>query len=50
MFYIFDALEMVMGPYSTYKEAERDMDLHIEELNLLDYYPNPYVDYIEEEE
>lgn len=50
MWYVFDALEIVMGPYTTKEQAEADMKLHIEELYLLDYHPNPYVDFIEEDE
>lgn len=48
MYYVFDALEIIMGPYDTHKEAETDLTLMIEECHLLDDYPNPYVDYIEE--
>lgn len=50
MWYVFDALEIIMGPYATKQQAEGDMSLHIKELYLLDYYPNPYVDFIEEDE
>ena len=48
--WVFDNLEMVMGPYLTKEEAEADMKMHIDELYLLEYYPNPYVDYLEIEE
>lgn len=48
MYYVFDALEIILGPYDTHKEAETDLILMIEECYLLDDYPNPYVDYIEE--
>lgn len=48
MWYVFDALEIIMGPYDTREQAEADLDLHIIELYLLEQYPNPYVDYIEE--
>lgn len=50
MWYVFDALEIIMGPYLTKEQAEVDMRLHINELYLLDDYPNPYVDYLEIEE
>lgn len=49
-YYIFDTLEIIMGPYETVNEARVDMDLHIDELYLLDYYPEPYIDYIDEGE
>lgn len=48
MYYVFDALEIIMGPYDSYKDAESDMDLMVTECYLEDDYPNPYVDYIEE--
>ena len=46
---MFDALEIIMGPYETKKQAENDMNLHVDELYLLDHYPNPCVDFIEED-
>lgn len=49
-FYIFDNLEIIMGPYETVNEARADMDLHIDELYLLDYYPEPYIDVIVSDE
>jgi hypothetical protein len=45
-YYIFDNLEIIMGPYETVNQARADMDLHIDELYLLDYYPEPYIDTI----
>lgn len=48
MWYVFDALEIIMGPYETKEQAESDMKLHTDELYLLDNYENPYTDYIEE--
>lgn len=50
MWYVFDALEIIMGPYLTKEQAVADMNLHINELYLLDHYENPYVDYLEIEE
>lgn len=50
MFYVLDALEIIMGPYSTFEEAHNDMMLHIDELYLEDTYPCPYVDFIDEED
>lgn len=49
MWYVFDALEIIMGPYQTKEQANADMKLHTDELYLLDHYENPYTDYIEEE-
>lgn len=49
MYYVFDALELIMGPYDSYEEALRDMNFMCEECYLEDDYPNPYVDYIDEE-
>lgn len=48
MYYVFDALEIIMGPYDSYKEAQSDLDLQVTECYLEDDYPNPYVDYIDE--
>lgn len=48
MYYVFDALEIIMGPYDSYAEAKQDLDLQVTECYLEDDYPNPYVDYIEE--
>ena len=50
MWWVFDNVEIVMGPYETKERAERDMEEHTDELYLLDYYPHPYVDYLEIEE
>lgn len=49
-YYIFDTLEIIAGPYETVIEALDDMDLHINELYLLDYYPEPYIDCIDSDE
>lgn len=48
MYYVFDALEIILGPYDTHKEAEWELTMMVEECYLLDDFPNPYVDYIEE--
>jgi hypothetical protein len=45
-YYIFDNLEIIMGPYETAQQAYDDLKLHIDELYLLDHYPEPYVDVI----
>lgn len=42
--YVFDALEIVMGPYESRELAEIDMQEQIKECYFLEYYPNPYVD------
>lgn len=49
MWWVFDALEIVSGPYAFKEQAEADMKLHIDELYLLEHYLNPYVDYLGEE-
>ncbi len=46
-FYIFDNLEIIMGPYDTHKEALDDLDLHQKELYLDLYYPSPYIDVLD---
>ena len=48
-YYIFDNIEIIMGPYETLKEAQDDLDLHQNELYLDLYYPDPYIDVIDEE-
>lgn len=50
MFYVFDALEIIMGPYESYEIAKKDMDLMCDECYLEDDYPNPYVDEIVDED
>ncbi|MNQ26056.1 hypothetical protein D3C85_392820 [compost metagenome] len=45
--YVFDNLEIVMGPYETKQWAEDCLQEQIDELYFLEYYPNPYVDFIE---
>ena len=50
MYYVFDALEIIMGPYDSYKEAERDLDIQVTECYLEDDFPNPYIDFIEDED
>lgn len=47
--YVFDALEIIMGPYETEKEAIRYLDIFVTECYLLDQFPNPRVEYIEED-
>lgn len=49
-FYIFDNLEIIMGPYDTAQQAYDDLDLHQSELYLDLYYPNPYIDTIDGDE
>lgn len=48
MFYVFDACEMIMGPYDTFEQAEYELDLFVTECYLLDQFPSPYVDYMED--
>lgn len=48
--YVFDALEMIMGPYETEQEAIRWLDILITECYLLDQFPNPVIDYLQEDE
>lgn len=47
MYYVFDALEIIMGPYDTHKEAEWWLTAMVDGCNLLDDYPNPHIDYLE---
>lgn len=49
-YYIFESCQIILGPYDSYQEAKIDMNLHIDELYLLDYYPKPYVDFIPDED
>lgn len=49
-YYIFDNIEIIMGPYDTWKEASDDLDLHQSELYMDLYYPQPYIDVIDDEE
>jgi hypothetical protein len=49
MWYVMDAMEIIMGPYETEANAQSDFDLNVEELYFLDDYPNAYIDYIEED-
>lgn len=48
MYYVFDAVEMIMGPFESFQEAQYQLDLFITECYLLDDYPNPYVDFMED--
>ena len=50
MFYILDTLEVIMGPYTTFEEAHKDLMPHIEKFYLEDTYPCPYVDLIDEDD
>ena len=36
MYYVFDALEIIMGPYDSYIEAKQDLDLQVTECYLED--------------
>lgn len=49
MYYIFDNIEIIMGPYETLKQAQDDLDMHHQELYLDLYYPEPYIDYLMDE-
>lgn len=49
MWYIMDNLEIVSEGYETEQEAKTELKLWIEEIYFLDYYPNPYVEYLEED-
>lgn len=49
MYYIFDNIEIIMGPYETLKQAQDDLDMHQQELYLDLYYPEPYIDYLMDE-
>lgn len=44
-----DNLEIVSEGYETEESAKDSLKEWIEELYCLDYYPNPYVSYIEED-
>lgn len=48
--YVFDALEIIMGPYETEQEAIRYLDIFVTECYLLDQFPNPVIDYLQEDE
>ncbi len=50
MYYVFDNLELVFGPFETYQEAKATLRLHQEELYTEDYYPNMYIDSFKDEE
>ena len=50
MFYILDTLEVIMGPYTTFEEAHKDLMPHIEKFYLEDTYPCPYEDLIDEDD
>lgn len=50
LWFIFDGVEEICGPYQSEKIANQELDMYIEELYFLDYYPNPYVDFILEDE
>jgi len=49
MYYIMDNLEIVSEGYETEEWAKAVLKEWIEELYFLDYYPNPYIEYIEED-
>lgn len=49
MWYVFDALEIIMGPYECEANAQSDFDLNVEEFYFLDDYPNAYIDFMEED-
>ena len=50
LWFIFDGVEEVCGPYDSAKIAQEELDMYIEELYFLDYFPNPYVDFIEQDD
>lgn len=49
-YYIFDNIEIIMGPYETWKQASDDLDMHQSELYMDLYYPAPYIDFIDDDE
>lgn len=50
LWYVFDGCELLWGPFDTEKDAQIDLDMMVEECYLLDDFPNPYVDFIWEDE
>lgn len=50
LWFIFDGVEEVCGPYDSEKIAQQELDMYIEELYFLDYFPNPYIDFIEQDD
>lgn len=50
LWFIFDGVEEVCGPYDSKKIAQQELDMYIEELYFLDYFPNPYVDFVEQDD
>lgn len=48
--YIFDALEIIGEGFETEEYAELTLKEWIEEIYFLDYYPNPRVEYLQEDE
>lgn len=48
--FVFESEEIIMGPYNSKEEAERDLDIQVTECYLEDEYPNPYVDFVEHED
>lgn len=49
MWYVIDAMEIIMGPYETKYDADKELDIFVTECYLLDHFPNPVIDYIEED-
>lgn len=47
--YVFDALEIIIGPYETEEEAIRELDIFVTECYLLDQFPNPHIEFMEED-
>lgn len=50
MWYVFDALEIVSEGFETYDDAATELKWWIEEIYFLDYYPNPRIEYLQEDE
>lgn len=50
MWYVTDAMEMIMGPYETEEEAIRYLDIFVTECYLLDQFPNPVIEYLQKDE
>lgn len=48
--FVFESEEVIMGPYLTRKEAERDLDIQMTECYLEEDYPSPYIDFVEHED
>lgn len=50
LWFIFDGVDEICGPYESESLAKICLKEYIDEVYFLDYYPNPYVDFILEDE